>query len=229
MTRAYASPAAREAAAKRFADDTQHHRMTVMLDQGLYRHLRFVRPGRSEYWFTLTAYPGALVVDGDMGTWVFRRLPDMFEFFRTDSGRINPGYWAEKLTAMPEGGYAEYSQDLVKALIWRTALQGLRYARSLGADWNDVREAIAEFKRLRARCEDSDPIGAMYEFTSDVPLIHRPTTHSITFPETFDQRLRAVEAGIADLANIRQLIEARTAAERTTPQRVLFGRDECPL
>lgn len=47
--------------------------------------------------------------------------------------------------------------------------------------------------------------------------------------ETFDQRLRAVEAGIADLANIRQLIEARTAAERTTPQRVLFGRDECPL
>lgn len=48
--------------------------------------------------------------------------------------------------------------------------------------------------------------------------------------ETFDQRLRAVEAGIADLANIRALIEARATAERTTPQRVLFSRaDECPL
>lgn len=207
MTRAYASPAAREAAAKRFADDTQHHRMTVMLDQGLYRHLRFVRPGRSEYWFTLTAYPGALVVDGDMGTWVFRRLPDMFEFFRTDSGRINPGYWAEKLTAMPEGGYAEYSQPLVKGLIWRTALDGLRRARAAGADWGAVGDAIEQFKDLRARCAESDPIAAMYEFKAEVPVGPRPPrtlrgllqdppkAHQIQFQEPWDHTLHEYRSG----------------------------------
>lgn len=49
--------------------------------------------------------------------------------------------------------------------------------------------------------------------------------------ESFDDRLRAVEAGVADLASIRALIEARAAAETTaTPQRVLFAReDESPL
>lgn len=218
MTRAYSSPEARAAVAKEFAEDTAAHRLTVRLDQGLFRHLHFGRPDRSAsaYWFTLTTFPGALVVDGDMGTWVFRRERDMFGFFRSDHGGINPGYWAEKLTAMPEGGYAEISQDLVKALIWRTALQGLRYARSLGADWNDVREAIAEFKRLRARCEDSDPIGAMYEFTSDVPLIHRPTTHSITFPEPWDHTLHQYRHGYlwvlyAIVWGIRQYDEHRAA------------------
>ena len=49
--------------------------------------------------------------------------------------------------------------------------------------------------------------------------------------ESFDNRLRAVESGVADLASIRALIEARAAAETAaTPQRVLFAReDESPL
>ena len=41
-------------------------------------------------------------VGGDIGDFVFRRLNDMFEFFRDDDAgklRINPGYWAEKCTA----------------------------------------------------------------------------------------------------------------------------------
>lgn len=30
---------------------------------------------------------------------MFSRLRDMFEFFRSDRGRINPSYWAEKVDA----------------------------------------------------------------------------------------------------------------------------------
>lgn len=79
-----------------------------------------------------------------------------------------------------------------------------------------MREAIAEFKRLRARCEDSDPIGAMDEFTSDVPLIHRPTTHSITFPEPWDHTLHQYRHGYlwvlyAIVWGIRQYDEHRAA------------------
>ena len=43
---------------------------------------------------------GSLIASGDVGTYVFSRLADMFEFFRspmTSDGRlyINDSYWAE--------------------------------------------------------------------------------------------------------------------------------------
>lgn len=85
-------------AAERFAKDTAQHQMTVLHDQGVYRHLRFKRPGCSAYYFDLITYPGGLLYRGDMGDFVFERLQDMFEFFRSDKGRINPGYWSEKVT-----------------------------------------------------------------------------------------------------------------------------------
>jgi hypothetical protein len=44
------------------------------------------------------------MLTGDMGTWVFARLEDMFEFFRTDKGGINASYWAEKLQNGQHGG-----------------------------------------------------------------------------------------------------------------------------
>lgn len=106
-----------------FLKDAANHVMTVIRDDGVHRHLRFrkARPAGSEYWFDLITWPGSLCIDGDMGTYVFRRLDDMFEFFRTDrdwltrDGRklgINPGYWAEKLQAMPEKGVKEFDEAL---------------------------------------------------------------------------------------------------------------------
>lgn len=78
----------------RFARDSADHVMTVLLDSGLHRHLRFRKPGTGMYWYEVVTWPGALVIRGDMGTFVFSRLDDMFEFFR--GHRINPQYWAEK-------------------------------------------------------------------------------------------------------------------------------------
>lgn len=82
-----------------FKENTDTHTMKVRLDNGIYRHLEFSKPGSNIYRFDLITYPGYLVVSGDMGEWVFSRLPDMFEFFRSPEGTINPVYWAEKCKA----------------------------------------------------------------------------------------------------------------------------------
>lgn len=81
------------------------HRLSVIRDDGVYRHLRFQRPGTNSYYFDLVTWPGYLTVTGDMGTWTFSRIEDMFEFFtsahfgKRESFQINPGYWSEKFEA----------------------------------------------------------------------------------------------------------------------------------
>ncbi len=100
--------AALDDAAERFKTDTDRHQMTVLRDDGLYRHLRFARvtpnaktgkPERSPfYWFDLVTWPGHLTITGDCGTYTFARLEDMFEFFRGGSKYgISVSYWAEKV------------------------------------------------------------------------------------------------------------------------------------
>jgi hypothetical protein len=101
--------------ADRFARETAEHQMTVLRDDGLYRHLRF-RGDRIFYWFDLITVPGTLIFQGDGQSFVFSRTEDMFEFFRGPVGRINPQYWAEKLTSIRDGraGVKVYSEDLFR-------------------------------------------------------------------------------------------------------------------
>ena len=99
--------------AERFGKDIAAHEMTVLHDDGLYRHLRFKAPAAGFYWFDLITWPGSLTVNGDMGSFAFSRVDDMFTFFRHD--RINPGYWAEKIRA--GSGIKQYSEDLFKQLV----------------------------------------------------------------------------------------------------------------
>jgi hypothetical protein len=81
-----------------FLKDVANHEMFIKLDQGVYRHIVFQQPKNSfVYRFEIVTTPWRLMITGDMGTWVFARLDDMFEFFRTDGGKINKSYWAEKL------------------------------------------------------------------------------------------------------------------------------------
>lgn len=102
--------------ADRFAADTTDHVMTVLHDDGLYRHLRFQAPDSSFHWFDLITWPGVLAIRGSHGHHMFSRLNDMFAFFRTSGAPspINPGYWAEK---MPDYGEAvrRYDENILKA------------------------------------------------------------------------------------------------------------------
>lgn len=94
-----------------FLKDVANHQMTVKLDSGVYRHLRFAATGKMAgfSWFEIVTWPEYLAYSGDMGCFVFTRLTDMFEFFGcrpSDSKElyINQGYWAEKLDAVDRDG-----------------------------------------------------------------------------------------------------------------------------
>lgn len=110
---------------ERFLKDVSQHKLTVVHATDNMRRLQFRRGnGDSSYWFDLVTWPGALCISGDMGTYVFRRLPDMFEFFRADAKSqdetlyINPSYWGEKMTAVAtNGGYEEFSEDKFRAAV----------------------------------------------------------------------------------------------------------------
>jgi hypothetical protein len=111
---------------ERFLSNVEGHEMTILRDSGVYRHIRFKKAGTCCYYFDLITWPGHLCYTGDMGTYVFCRLEDMFEFFRTDrenmkskEGRtlaINPGYWAEKVLGESKfgKGTAEFSEELFR-------------------------------------------------------------------------------------------------------------------
>lgn len=108
----------------RFVRDTESHELEVLLDQGVYRHLKFRRPGTYCMGFDIVTWPGHLAVSGDMGTAVFSRLHDMFEFFRASPEReavhgglyINASYWAEKCEAN-DGEVKEFRESLLEALV----------------------------------------------------------------------------------------------------------------
>lgn len=92
-----------------FLKDVAEHQIEIIKDDGVYRHIKFASPGTSAMSFELTTWPGHLCYSGDMGDFVFFRLNDMFNFFRTDSESprakgetlyINTGYWGEKCVAI---------------------------------------------------------------------------------------------------------------------------------
>lgn len=97
------------------------HRMTVLHDDGLYRHLRFANPEFGEYWFELATWPGHLAITGDIGANVFARDTDMIAFF-AGAARINPSYWSEKIVdSSPTKVHTELSvrrllDDVIDAL-----------------------------------------------------------------------------------------------------------------
>ncbi|MFB6977754.1 hypothetical protein [Streptomyces scopuliridis] len=89
--------------AARFARDTAAHQMTVLHEDGLYRHLRFASPERGSFGaFELITWPYNLVAKTG---WTFHfdidATPDMLDLFRNtaSSGEINPSYWQEKVRA----------------------------------------------------------------------------------------------------------------------------------
>lgn len=105
------------ASAARFKADTPEHKMAVLHDDSLYRHLRFRSPENSFYWFDLITWPGRLAFCGDGEAFVFARTTDMFEFFRASTGYgINPVYWSEKLVSA-RGAAESYSVEKFTARV----------------------------------------------------------------------------------------------------------------
>ena len=113
---------------ERFETEIAEHELTVIRDDGEYRHLRFSRPNTRAMSFDLLTWPGHLCYTGDMGTYVFSRVRDMFEFFRSPKGDwrdINLGYWAEKALARDRDGVKEFSGEKFAQNIWEALGESL--------------------------------------------------------------------------------------------------------
>lgn len=149
-----------DSAAACFAADTKTHELTIVHDDGLYRHVRVQRPETWSYGFSLVTWPGHLAITGDMGAYLFARTTDMFEFFESDEGRINPYYWSEKLQA-PHGrrSVREWSETAFRRVVdeW--------YASRIDEKWGEVTpdDVDDEGRTLRAALDadvldDSDSL-----------------------------------------------------------------------
>lgn len=111
-----------ECSEQQFLEDVKDHQIIILNDYGVRRHLQFRTTETICFSFDLITWPGHLCYTGDMGTYVFKHLKNMFEFFRdeptkTGSLYINPMYWAEKCIAVGHHPITEYSSEKFKAYI----------------------------------------------------------------------------------------------------------------
>jgi hypothetical protein len=141
---------------EQFMRDVAKHEMIVIRDDGVNRHIRFKEPGTGNMHFDLITWPGCLCYTGDMGTYVFQRLTDMFEFFRTDRTHrrdpsklaINLGYWTEKLIAIDGsrhgGKVKEFDEAQFKRVINEYRVQWMRNAKESGTLDKEGRRGLWE-------------------------------------------------------------------------------------
>jgi hypothetical protein len=144
-----------------YRQDTEHHIMLPpIIDQGSHRHILFRQPSTGAYWFDIITWPGSLCIDGDMGTYVFRRTTDMFRFFRGEG--INPYYWAQKLTA-PQGrqDVRHYSATSFEEAVadWRDA-----YRDDMLAEEFDLFSSKIADKVLRYSGDEHEALTAWHDF-----------------------------------------------------------------
>lgn len=128
---------------ERFFRDAEKHQIEVIKDDGLYRHIRLAQPGTGIMRFDLITWPGHLCYTGDMGTYVFSRVRDMFNFFRESPPNLS--YWSEKvLAADKSGGIAEYSADVFEDEI-------KQFFEDYTSDWEDKDKKEAAWLNVKER------------------------------------------------------------------------------
>lgn len=137
----------------KFLKDVATHIMQPMRDDGVYRHIRFRRPDSMCMHFDLITWPGYICYCGDMGTFVFSRLDDMFQFFRTDRCddgqlRINLSYWSEKLRAVDgnrmNGSAMVFDEERYIQVVKEKLVTWMREECKNAEERRELREAVEE-------------------------------------------------------------------------------------
>ena len=86
----------RVVSAEEFAVMMRDHEMSILHDDGLYRHLHCRARGHGYDWFDVVTWPGSLSFSGDWGDYTFSRTDDMLGFFAGKENGLPFSYWAEK-------------------------------------------------------------------------------------------------------------------------------------
>lgn len=134
---------------ERFLNDVKDHKIEVINNNGVFRHLRFSK-GSFDQQFDIVTWPWRLCFTGDMGTYVFSRVDDMFNFFRrkpeTSNGLyINLGYWAEKVLAVDKhGGVKEYSTERLIEVVWSDVDNYVEYHELDPSEEAQLRESVED-------------------------------------------------------------------------------------
>lgn len=155
-----------ECTAEMFLKDVENHRLEIVSDNDLCRHLQFRKPGDSNLHFNITTWPGYLCISGDMGSYVFARLPDMFNFFRSTELKINKSYWHEKLQSSDRHMKStEYDEELFERDVKETFFN---WVRDGNADKETRRKIWTEIKSDVLSCGDDEHEAgrATYDFNS---------------------------------------------------------------
>jgi hypothetical protein len=194
--------------AARFARETTKQQMTVKLDEGLYRHVRFASEGDSLYWWDLITWPYNLIVNGSHGSYHFCRFgpdtEDMFHLFRDSrAGRsINPDYWEEKVRA---GKVKDWSEKKFRAwLVEEAAALEARYPGTVEA----VGRQILNSNEHNTEYEETARYACANFSHGDVRL-RFPDEWDLTFDEFHWQYLwqcHAIVTGIAQYDAARKAV-----------------------
>lgn len=148
----------------RFLKDIVNHTMSIVRDDGVYRHLIFSNNGSSIYRFEIITWPGYLAYTGDMGAFVFTRVEDMFSFFRSSRKEINPDYWSEKVVAENKpDGVEKFSIDDFR----ENVLGSTRSHLSLEVDEVIPAEIMEEIAPLLESEDMIDAVCTIRDFRSD--------------------------------------------------------------
>ncbi|ELP5901891.1 hypothetical protein QTV49_003892 [Vibrio vulnificus] len=100
--------------------------LEVLLDNGIYRHLKFKSPSSTIVDFEVCTYPDHLVFSGDHGCFTFKEKGDLFDFFRRDvvlSGTpsipTHDDYWTSKVISESTivGGIHETNTNVISATL----------------------------------------------------------------------------------------------------------------
>lgn len=174
--------------AERFARETEHHALTILHDDGLYRHVRCMAPSPmgSAYWFELVTVPGSLTFRGDSESYSFARLTDMFEFFRSNpdrlTHRISPDYWAEKLTSSPDA-VKVYSREKFASLVAEHLKEAEKEYPGVTAAWAEAIELDYDTDYE----ESARPALEGFEYRPDGA---KPNSEPFRFYDTYEWDLR---------------------------------------
>ena len=176
-----------------FLKDVKDHELTILKDDGIYRHLRFSRPECSNMSYEIINTPYYLTMVGDMGSWTWSRLEDNFCFFRQSEstreynkkeGRrlgVNPSYWAEKLQAIDRGGLSEFDDDCFKEHVMDAYKDWLEEDDYSQEQRDEVKELLRDEVLISETLEEAHRNISEYDNLSDTGA-----THGFSFSDAWE-------------------------------------------
>lgn len=160
-----------------FAEGTTEHVMTIVKDDGLYRRLRFAKPGSFQFYFEVITWPGYIALTGDMRSLMMTRVEDMIGFVASPgSDEIDFRYWAQKVVASA-GNIKQWCcsvmiEQLHEAWVDHCLEEGVCQDSDDGrAAWAEIQDDIIDTSAAYGEHDERTYAEAISNFTGAVSLL----------------------------------------------------------